>query len=278
MTPLGFIDTAPLFRPLLAELLALLRTLDASDWNRPTVAPAWRVRDVAAHLLDGDLRKIAVYRDSHFLPTDGPIESDRDLGRFINAINASGVSYAARLSPRLITDLLEITGRWVAELVEALPLHDRSIFAVSWAGESVSENWMDTGREYTERWHHQMQIRDAMKLPLLLEPRWLMPLLDISVRALPHVYASVAAPPGTSVALDVHGETTATWSLVRGDDGWSFMQGRPETPTTTVRIAADDAWRMFYNALSAEALASRVRVSGDIELAAPLLHARSVIV
>lgn len=277
MTPLGPIDTAPLFKPLLGELLELLRSLDASDWDRPTVAPAWRVRDVAAHLLDGDLRKIAVYRDGHFLPTDGPIDSERELARFINAINASGVSYAARLSPRLITDLLEITGGWVAGLVEALPLHDRSIFAVSWAGESASENWMDTGREYTERWHHQMQIRDATGRPRLLEPRWLMPLLDISVRALPHAYAGVTAPKGTTVALDVYGETAGTWSLVREDGGWSIMQGRSETPTTTVRVAADDVWRMFYNALSAEA-ATRVEVSGDIDLAAPLLRTRSVIV
>ena len=277
MTPLGPIDTAPLFKPLLGELLELLRSLDASDWDRPTVAPAWRVRDVAAHLLDGDLRKIAVYRDGHFLPTDGPIDSERELTRFINAINASGVSYAARLSPRLITDLLEITGGWVAGLVEALPLHDRSIFAVSWAGESASENWMDTGREYTERWHHQMQIRDATGRPRLLEPRWLMPLLDISVRALPHAYAGVTAPKGTTVALDVYGETAGTWSLLRDDGGWSIMQGRSETPTTTVRVAADDVWRMFYNALSAEA-ATRVEVSGDIDLAAPLLRTRSVIV
>lgn len=278
MTPLGPIDTAPLFRPLLGELLEVLRSLDTPDWDRPTVAPAWCVRDVAAHLLDGDLRKIAVYRDGHFLPTDGPIESERDLTRFINAINASGVSYAARLSPRLITDLLEITGGWVAGLVEALPLHDRSIFAVSWAGESISENWMDTGREYTERWHHQMQIRDATGRPRLVEPRWLMPLLDISVRALPHAYAGIAAPPGTSVALDVYGETTAAWSLVRGDRGWNIMQGRAETPSATVRVAADDAWRMLYNALSTEAMVSHVEVSGDVDLAAPLLRARSVIV
>jgi uncharacterized protein (TIGR03083 family) len=278
MTPLGPIDTSPLFKPLLGELLDVLRSLDASDWDRPTVAPAWRVRDVAAHLLDGDLRKIAVYRDGHFLPTDGPIESERDLTRFINTINASGVSYAARLSPRLITDLLEITGGWVAGLVETLPLHDRSIFAVSWAGESISENWMDTGREYTERWHHQMQIRDATGRPRLLEPRWLMPLLDISVRALPRAYASIAAVPGTSVALDVYGETTAAWSLLRSDSGWSIMQGQPETPTTSVRVAADDVWRMFYNALSSDALLSRVELSGEVGLATPLLRARSVIV
>ena len=42
------IDTAPLFGPLHAELLALLRGLSADDWQRPTVAGRWLVRDVAA--------------------------------------------------------------------------------------------------------------------------------------------------------------------------------------------------------------------------------------
>lgn len=278
MSPLGPIDTAPLFRPLLAELLAVLRSLEPSDWNRPTMAPAWRVRAVAAHLLDGDLRKVAVYRDGHFLPTDGSIESERDLTRFINAINASGVSYAARLSPRLITDLVEITGTWVAALVEGLPLGGRSIFPVSWAGESVSENWMDIGREYTERWHHQMQIRDATGRPRLLEPRWMLPLLEISVRALPRAYARTSAPPGSSVTLDVHGETTASWSLVQDRRGWAVMRGRPEAPTAVVNVEADDVWRMFYNALPEDELARRVGVTGNRALATPLLRTRSVIV
>jgi len=86
------IDTSPLFRPLLGELVALLRGLRPADWDRPTVAGSWRVRDVAAHVLDGDLRRIAVYRDAHSPPLDAPIKSDRDLARFVNGLNASGVA------------------------------------------------------------------------------------------------------------------------------------------------------------------------------------------
>jgi hypothetical protein len=48
--------TALLFAPPHAELLALLRGLAPAQWDAPTVAGAWRVPDVAAHLLDGDLR------------------------------------------------------------------------------------------------------------------------------------------------------------------------------------------------------------------------------
>jgi Mycothiol maleylpyruvate isomerase N-terminal domain len=273
------IDTAPLFGLLHAELLALLRGLSADDWQRPTVAARWLVRDVAAHLLDGDLRKIAVYRDGHLLPLDTPIISANDFVRFINGINASGVAFGQRLSPRLIVDLLEVTGAWVTSLITSLPLHGRSIFAVSWAGEMESENWMDTGREYTERWHHQMQIRDAVGAPLtLLQPQWMMPLLDIAANAWPPAYASVAASPGTAVRFEVTGDTTGVWSVVAGDQRWRVEAGETPSPECVIRASADTTWRLLFNALSAEQIRDQVTISGDASLAAPLLRARSVIV
>ena len=275
--PLPPRDVAPLFRPLLDELLALLRALDPGDWMRPTVAGAWRVRDVAAHLLDGDLRKLSVHRDGHALPMDGPITSDRDLARFVNALNAGGIAYGARLSPRMLVELLATSGAAVAELVESLDPQAPALFAVSWAGERTSANWMDTGREYTERWHHQMQIRDAVGAPRLLAPRWMEPLLDFSVRALPPAYDAVAAPDGATVALAVHGETAGAWSVVREASAWHVRRGRLDASDAVVHVAADDVWRLLYNALPPDAVRQRVRVEGSTALAAPLLRARSVI-
>jgi len=277
ISPLAPRDIAHLFGPLLGELLAVLRSLSPSDWDRPTVAGSWRVRDVAAHLLDGDLRKLAACRDEHRLPLDGPLDTDSDLARFINGLNRSGVAYATRLSPRLLLELLATSGAWVAEFISTLPPHGPSMFPVSWAGEAVSENWMDTGREYTERWHHQMQIRDAVGAPLLLAAPWMDPLLDFSVRALPHAYAALPAPTGTTVVLDVHGETAGAWSLVRGDRAWQVYRGRPASADAVVRVSTDDAWRLFYNALPASEVLARVHVTGAAALADPLLRTRSVI-
>jgi hypothetical protein len=275
LAPVGPVETLPLFRPLLAELLAVLRGLDADEWSRVTVATGWRVRDVAAHLLDGDLRKIAAYRDDHAIVPDHAIDSEADLGRFVNALNASGVAWSARLSPRLVTDLLEITGGWVADVLGGIAPDAVSRFPVSWAGEGESRQWMDTGREYTERWHHQAQIRGAVGAPLLLAPRWMAPLLDISARALPHVYGSIAAPEGTAVTLDVHGETDGRWTLVRRRHGWDLLCGAPARPDARVRVSADAAWRLLYNALPDPG--AHVTCEGPEALTAPMLRARSVI-
>src|SRR5688500_8699957 len=114
--PMAYLEPLPpryvedLFAPLHHELMALLRGLSAPDWERPTVAGAWRVRDVAAPVLDGIVRKLSVYRDGHLLAPDRPIGSYGDLVGFINDLNATGVAYGRRLSPRLLTDLLDVAG------------------------------------------------------------------------------------------------------------------------------------------------------------------------
>jgi uncharacterized protein (TIGR03083 family) len=267
--------TAHLFRPLLAELLTLLQGLSPEDWHRPTVAPKWRVRDVAAHLLDVKLRKVAVYRDRHFPPVEKPPVTDAEIAQLVNGLNAGGIQFGARLSPRLIVDLLAIAGGWAADVIESLPPNDRAIFPVSWAGESESTNWMDTGREYTEWWHHQMQIRDAVGAPkVLLQPQWMMPLLDMSVRALPYTYRTVDAAAGATVTLNVTGETTGSWTLVREPAAWKITSDAAADPSAGVHLAADDAWRLLYNAPVDR---SRIRVTGDPALAAPLLRTRSVV-
>ena len=166
-----------------------------------------------------------------------------------------------------------------------------AIWPVSWAGEAESENWMDVGREYTERWHHQMQIRDAVAaLPTLLEARWYRPLLDLSVRALAKSYADVTAAPDTTITYAVTttgdsardsaggGDVLGAWTLVRGADRWMLYEGAGAHATTMVRATANAAWRLLYNALPNPVPPSAITIDGDQRLAEPLLRARSVVV
>jgi uncharacterized protein (TIGR03083 family) len=215
MEPMSPLYTPDLFPPLYVELEALLRGLAPEDWRRPTLAGAWQVRDVVAHLLDGDLRKLSAYRDGHVPAPAEPLQGYEDVVRFLDGLNAEWVGAARRLSSRLMVELLSFTGPRICDLVSTLPPHGPSLFPVGWAGEAESENWFDIGREYTERWHHQMQIREAVGAPGLLERPWLPPLLDLSFRALPHAYRAVDAPHGTAVVVRVTGEAGGAWSLVR---------------------------------------------------------------
>ena len=63
MRALEPILTGDLLAPLNDELIALLRGVQDDEWSVPTVAGAWTVKDVAAHLLDSALRRLCLQRD-----------------------------------------------------------------------------------------------------------------------------------------------------------------------------------------------------------------------
>ncbi len=161
--PLKPILTAHLFPKLDGMLIELLRSLAPEDWEKQTVSPKWKVKDVAAHLLDTPLRGISIGRDS-YVAESPRIDSPADLAAFINRLNEEGVSLYRRLSPAVLISLMEVATNLLAEYHAARDPHAQAPLGVSWAGEDKSANWFDTAREFTERWHHQQQIRLARKL------------------------------------------------------------------------------------------------------------------
>jgi uncharacterized protein (TIGR03083 family) len=277
--PMPLTDTRGLFRPVGFELIALLRTLAPEDWQRPTIAGAWVVRDVAAHLADVTLRRLSFHRDGLVPPPPArPITSARDFVDFINGLNADWVSASRRLSPRLLTDLLEKATSELADFFEALPHDAPALFGVSWAGEHTSEGWFDVGREFTELWHHQEQIRLAVGAASLPDPRLLRAVLEIALRGLPYAYRDVEAETGSTVAIDVTGSAGGSWTLVREADRWSMAAGAPAVPTTAVQISDEATWRLLFNALKGDTARAAVRIEGNDALADPLLAARSIVV
>jgi len=178
----GPIFVTELFPKLNAELQELLGSLDDEDWSRPATG-AWSVKDVVgAHLLDTTLRRLAVDRDQYVSPDTPKLETDRDLTNYINQTNAEWVKAARRLSPRLLIELLEKTGQEMYEFFKTLDPYKPAVFPVNWAGEQVSPNWFDIAREYTEKWHHQEQIREAVYRPGLTSREYLFPVLVVCRR------------------------------------------------------------------------------------------------
>ncbi|MGH9366276.1 MAG: maleylpyruvate isomerase N-terminal domain-containing protein [Thermoanaerobaculia bacterium] len=279
MEPAGRIDTAHLFAPLHDELLALLRSLRPEDWERPTVAGVWRVRDVAAHLLDTQLRRLSFQRDGHALPPpEAPIAGDRDLVGYLNRLNAEWILAARRLSPRVLMELLKATGPALTALLASLPPREPALFPVSWAGQAVSENWFDVGREYTEHWHHQAQIRDAVGAPGLDSRRFLHPVLELSLYALPVALRGAGGAEGNAVVVEITGEAGGTWSLLRTASDWTLWRGEAADAALRARLDSDSAWRLFFNALSPDEARRHIAFAGDATLSERLIAARGVMV
>jgi hypothetical protein len=229
-----------------------------------------------AHLIGGDLRRISAQRDGHVGPGPrNPIESYDQLVAFLSRLNREWIQAAERLSAPVLLDLVKASGRACADVLESVNLMSPALYPVAWANETESLTWMDAGRDYTEKWHHQQQIRHAVGAPLLLDEKWTGPLFELSVKALPRAYAGVSAPEGASVQVAIEGG--GNWHLVFHESRWELREGGSGRADASIRLSTDQAWRLFYNALS-DGHRSDMEVSGSERLALPLFRARSVMV
>jgi uncharacterized protein (TIGR03083 family) len=275
MEPLQPVYTAPLFPELRDHLITLLRSLAPDDWRKPTAAGQWTVHDVALHILGGDLGNLARRRDHHSIP-GGPLDNYADLVAFINRINQQWVEASRRLSPRVLIDLLDHSGRQADEYFMSLD-SDALGTSVSWAGPDPAPNWLDVAREYTERWHHQQQIRDAANRPGLYAPHLFAPVLDTFVRALPRTFANTIAPIGTAVQLTILGDAGGHWLVYRNAERWELYRGEIETPAAEVTMQSELAWKIFTRGIRDPQPEIHAAISGDRRLGSVVLGTISVI-
>ncbi|HMP39708.1 MAG TPA: maleylpyruvate isomerase N-terminal domain-containing protein [Roseiflexaceae bacterium] len=266
------IETVELFPALHAELLVLLRRLEPADWLKPTTATPWSVKDMVAHLLDTDMRRLSAQRDRFSPPAAAPAPATyHELVALLNQLNADWVKAAQRLSPRLLIELLDLIGPQVHQLFSALDPLAPARVGVAWAGESSSYNWFDIAREYTEKWHHQQHIREAVGAALQTTRRWMYPVLDTFLRGLPHTYREVIAADETTLVVTISGDAGGDWTLKRIGQSWQLYHGAAATPASHVRLDQDIAWRLFTNGLSPHTARSHLAIEGDPALGEQLL-------
>lgn len=269
--------TAHLLPVIEARLIELLRSLRPSEWDLQTVAPAWKVKDVAAHLLDTQLRKLSIVRDGYSAAPPTQFASRDEFLQFINRLNREGVEMYGRLSPAVLISMMEVASRESAEFHQALDPMATATFSVSWAGEDTSLNWFDTARELTERWHHQQQIRLATNRPGIMTRELYYPVLDCFMRALPFTYRDRAGEAATHLRFNVSGDCGGSWYLYRDGNRWVQIdapQGRQVAETT---IPQEVAWRIFTKGIDRKAAASQVSIVGDRELGAHVLGMVSIV-
>jgi len=266
------INTIHLFPILDKKLIELLRLLSPEDWNKQTVAKLWTVKDVATHLLDGNLRTISTSRDKYFGESPGPNE---EIIPFLNRLNADWVKATKRLSPQVIIELLEITGPQFHKELSSRDPFDKAVFSVGWAGEEESLNWFHIAREYTEKWHHQQQIRDAVNKPGILTEELYRPFLDTFMRALPYTYRNVNAPKGAVVKVTITGVGGGDWYLIENDQ-WQLSDMKIEQANAHTVIDGNIAWKLFSKSWRRKDVLDYVTIEGDKKLGDVVLDMISV--
>jgi uncharacterized protein (TIGR03083 family) len=267
---------AHLLRTVDEKLVDLLASLEPGEWDLQTVAPLWRVRDVAAHLLDTVLRKLSMVRDSCYVEAV-TIRAPKDVVALVNRLNAEGVTVYRRLSPLVLVDMMKSACEQSARFHQSLDPFAPATFNVSWAGEEKSLNWFDTARELTERWHHQQQIRLATNRPGIMTPDLYHPVLDCFVRGLPHVYRDVDAPAGTILLLEISGECGGQWFLSRGRAGWNFVSPLGKEAASRVTIPQDLAWRVFAKGIDRDSARNQISIDGNRALGEKVLDLTAIV-
>jgi uncharacterized protein (TIGR03083 family) len=264
-----------LFPDVLHSLVELLGDLSNDDWDKPTVCLRWSVKDIATHLLGGQLGILSRKRDGYAY-SGSPIKEWNDLVALINDLNATWVKAASRLSPRVLCELLKVSGNQVCDYFKTLDPYAIG-GPVDWAGREPAPVWLDLAREYTEWWHHQQQIRDAVGRPGLKEPRFFAPVIDTFIRALPHTYRRVESKEATMVALTVSGDSGGRWLLQREIGAWRlYIDGATKADAELV-IDQEVAWRLFTKGISKDEARAGATLSGNHLLASKALEMISVI-
>ncbi len=269
------INTIHLFEPLDNKLHELLSSLEPADWNKPTVAKQWTVKDVAAHLLDGNIRTLSISRDKFFGEPPGNIDSYEDLVDFLNRLNADWVRATKRMSPAVLVELLQVTGKEYTKHLAMLDPFAKAVFSVAWAGENESLNWFHLAREYTEKWHHQQQIREAVNKPGIMTEELYHPFLQTFMMALPHTYRNTHASEGTVIKITITGEGGGDW-LLQKKEQWEFIPVSSTNVQAQVIIDGSIAWKLFSKSWRKQDALPYITIEGDKQLGEVVLEMISV--
>lgn len=269
------IDVAHLLPVLDTHLVELLQSLTPDEWQRSSIAKLWTVKDIAAHLLDTNIRLVAVFRDNYF-GEQVTVQSHKELVDFLNTLNADWVKALRRASPQLLILLHQITGPLFCNCMQSLNPFEKSLFAVNWAGETESKNWMEVARNYTEKWLHQQQIRDAVNKPGLMTKELFYPFMDIFMLALPHTYRTVAADNGTTIKVTITTDIGGSWYLLRTENRWTLSKTPVHSPAAEVITDPDTAWKLFSKSLRPADVQDKVTITGNRPLGETVLTMVSV--
>ena len=268
------IEVRHLFPELYSALIELLQDLSADEWNYSTSSSKWTVKDIVAHLLDTDLRRISFQRDNLIPPTYGKqIENDKQLLEYINYLNNTWVEVSKRISPGVLIDLLGYIKIEMPKLLNSLNMNDEALFGVSWAGK-LNQNAGLILPENTQRnGITNNKLEKLLANHFLSDEKWMCPLpIDTYVRGLPYLYQKVLPDiTNTIVLLIVEDISNRKWILEK-KNSWKLFVGDTLDYSSKIVMNADTAWRMFEKNISKEEAKQRITVEGNVELGQAMLE------
>lgn len=258
------IDVLPLFPQLDSSLIEVLSGLSPKQWNNDTICKKWRVKDIVAHLLDGAIRRLSIGRDGYKMAV-AEINNQAELLDYLNNLNAGWLSAFERVSPMILIAQLKTIQEELYLYLKGLDPDANAIFAYAWAGDEISDNRFDIAREFTERWLHQQQIRQAVGARSLLDRHLYKPFLEICMKALPYHFKDLSPAIDTMITVEIVGDAGGVWSIISRGQKWEFTFAERQADAH-VYIDQNIAWMLFSKGIDIYEAGQYWQVTGDQDL------------
>jgi len=248
-------DLAALCRDALAEhddLRAILVGIPPADWERPTPAAGWTVRDQLSHLayFDGAARLSIADPDAFRVAR---AEAMADIEKFVDG----ALAYGRGITGAELLDRFTDERRRLVEAALAAPEGVR----VPWYGPDMAVPSSITAR-IMETWAHGQDVADALGVARPLTDR-LRHVCDIGIRARPFSYRNRGLePPETPLRVELEAPDGTTWEWgppdaadrIRGRalDFALVVTQRRLVGDTALEVDGDDArsWIAFAQAFA----------------------------
>ncbi len=183
------------------DLLGILRGLSASDWDRPTPAQGWAVRDQVSHLaFFDDTGTLAATDAEAFAQSAKVLMSDPDPG-------VGGITKGRAMTSSELFDWFVSSRTKMIEVFEALDPKAR----LPWYGPAMAAVSFATAR-LMETWAHGQDIADTFGVSRVPTAR-LKHVAHIGTRARPFAYVTNGCPaPEGDVAVVLRAPNGETWT------------------------------------------------------------------
>ncbi|MBI3224417.1 MAG: maleylpyruvate isomerase family mycothiol-dependent enzyme [Mycolicibacterium cosmeticum] len=261
VTVLSKDDVLPALFGVWSDIDRLLAGLPDGRWEAPVPLPAWRVRDVVAHVLGTEL----ILQGEAVPPAD--MSGLTHVRNPIGEMNEAWVQHLGELSPdALLTRFREVTAKRRAEL-EAMQADGWNAVMPTPVGPETYGRFMRV--RIFDCWMHEEDIRDGLGRPSTDE--------DLScagaAMALDEIAAGMArvvgkkgqAPAGSRVLLSLTGPL-AREIRVAADERAAVVEAFDGEPTTVIRMEGLQFTRRCGGRPLAVTRSDVVEYEGDAEV------------
>ncbi|MFI6147126.1 maleylpyruvate isomerase family mycothiol-dependent enzyme [Streptomyces sp. NPDC051109] len=244
----------------------LVLPLTEGEWNRATPCPGWSVRDVVSHIIGIECEQLGDPRPIHTLPRD----LRHVVDEFTRYMEVQVDVRRHHTAPEMTSELEYTIIRRSRQLRNEK--RDPDTMVRGPLGDQVTLEFALRLRAF-DVWIHEQDLRAALGVPGNWDSPGAYVARDILLAGLPKVVAKLAgAPANSAVVIDVHGPVEFMRTVRVDAQGRGSVDGTPSLgPAVTLTTDWQTYVRLAAGRVRAGAVADRVKVEGDAELADAIL-------